>query len=255
MLRHLRIHAVLPAILAGTLGACATPSAASDDETGAREPESFAGIWTGTTSDGGPATLTVSPEEVLTDVRLTLAVDVGGGTCTGEFAAQPLLDVAEGAFEYEGLLENPGGVVAVTLHGSFDGDSAAGGYGIHSFQLVCGGSYIIGTVSGDGGSFELARAPVAPEAPAECHPQDCVTACQAAYACGLEADATGQLCPGFGPDRITLDAFLHGQQNDGCLAACEAQPALVGLVDACACATTVGTLEAVSAPFAAACGG
>ncbi len=75
-------------------------------------------------------------------------------------------------------------------------------------------------------------------------PDPCTNACVDLYQCGLENDN----CPGFA--MVTQQEFVAG-----CLVTCEASPALVALVDANDCATTIMTISSLSKDFAAGCNG
>lgn len=81
----------------------------------------------------------------------------------------------------------------------------------------------------------------------------CAEACSAVYDCGAAND--GALCPGFTPDGTDKATFVGDDQN-GCIATCNAQPALLAIVDPDECADTIGSLKAVGgAEFNAACDG
>jgi hypothetical protein len=80
-------------------------------------------------------------------------------------------------------------------------------------------------------------------------PSDCFQACSDLYDCGLEPDGATQLCPGFTGTATEKNSFLFGSGADGCIANCEALPALVALVDPNDCPTTVETISGVNATF------
>ena len=77
-------------------------------------------------------------------------------------------------------------------------------------------------------------------------PLTCQTACEAAFACGLEMDMGSQLCPGFEPQD-------QGTFVPVCVSQCMQQPALIQLVDPNDCPGTINTLEAISQDFANVC--
>ncbi len=76
----------------------------------------------------------------------------------------------------------------------------------------------------------------------------CELACCQLWVCiGEEADQ----CPGL--QGISLEDFMEGEQSDGCVAGCVANPALKALIDPDDCATTVATIIAVNSDFEESC--
>lgn len=72
----------------------------------------------------------------------------------------------------------------------------------------------------------------------------CEEACSALYDCGAENDN----CPGFA-------ALPKMDFVDGCIPGCEANPALIAVINPADCAGTVATVKAVNADFATVCDG
>jgi hypothetical protein len=86
----------------------------------------------------------------------------------------------------------------------------------------------------------------------------CAEACAEVFDCG-SADSF-MLCPGWetgGTDGapLTEAQFLNGSNSDGCIAGCEAQPALIAIVNPANCAGTVGTISNLNPAFKASCEG
>jgi hypothetical protein len=79
----------------------------------------------------------------------------------------------------------------------------------------------------------------------------CEDACKAVYACG-SADSAA-LCPGWADGSPTEAEFLSGANNDGCIAGCEATPALKAIVNPANCSGTISTLKSLNAGFKASC--
>jgi hypothetical protein len=130
--------------------------------------------------------------------------------------------------------------------------------------VACGGEAFVDGSSGDGsgGAASSARASnatgasgvstsVGPGGGAANTP--CRTACSDLYDCGLEIGPRGkQLCQGFDGTDAQKDAFMYGQPSgsQGCVAACDARPIIIELVDTTSCPTTIRTLKKSSAFFA-----
>jgi hypothetical protein len=76
-------------------------------------------------------------------------------------------------------------------------------------------------------------------------------ACNTIYNCG----ATMNRCPNFGngAGQVTLNEFLFGSGNDGCIAGCANNPLIVNLVDPNDCDVTIANLKAANAEFAMSC--
>ncbi len=90
--------------------------------------------------------------------------------------------------------------------------------------------------------------PVACELPGEPAPTTCDVACIILYECGALACPSGQPCPGFGGTTAEQSAFVAQ-----CVPGCEAQPALISLIDPSDCAGTVSTVASLNASFSSAC--
>lgn len=83
------------------------------------------------------------------------------------------------------------------------------------------------------------------------NPTDCFQACGTLYACGQSfCGGNQQLCPSFTPNDIGQDEFLMG-----CVGQCQAQMALISLIDPDHCDSTIQTLASVSSDFAQLCAG
>ena len=114
------------------------------------------------------------------------------------------------------------------------GAGGAGGGADGSVDSGAGGEGGMGGVGGMGGEGGMGGG----------GGRDCAQACADLGDCAGRDD----LCPGITPDNKA--AFI-----EGCLPACEASPALIGLVNPTDCAGTVGTLSNVNPQFAEACEG
>ena len=79
----------------------------------------------------------------------------------------------------------------------------------------------------------------------------CQHACEAIYECGLMSCGGSQVCPGFTGSPPDKAAFMNGP--NGCVGACNQQPALKSLVDPTDCQSTIDTIESVSDPFKQEC--
>jgi hypothetical protein len=85
---------------------------------------------------------------------------------------------------------------------------------------------------------------------------DCEGACGDLYTCAT--GGTPVRCPGM--EDLTLDQWLNGETTDagtvaGCIATCEAQPALAAIVDPEHCDDTINLLKAANPTFKATCEG
>jgi hypothetical protein len=81
-------------------------------------------------------------------------------------------------------------------------------------------------------------------------PSECQVACTDLYNCAV-AECVGS--DWTGADPTTLDEFLTGTTTDGCIAGCEASPALIAVIDPTNCPVTTGTVSSVNPDFAESC--
>ncbi|MSP25979.1 MAG: hypothetical protein EXR75_12630 [Myxococcales bacterium] len=84
--------------------------------------------------------------------------------------------------------------------------------------------------------------------------KDCKLACEALYDCGVVEEAGMPLCKFTG----TMDEkqlWMNGSKMDGCVATCEATPALKAIVNECDCGKTVNTLKSLNPKFKETCEG
>ncbi len=79
---------------------------------------------------------------------------------------------------------------------------------------------------------------------------DCAGGCQILWDCGILECGGAQNCVGFMADD---EATFIGDAMSGCIQGCEAQPALLALLDPDDCATTIATIKAASTDFEDAC--
>lgn len=81
---------------------------------------------------------------------------------------------------------------------------------------------------------------------------DCDEACSDLYDCGALTCMGDTLCA-FDGSAAEKDLWLNGTDNNGCLATCAANMALVSLVNPGDCAQTVTTLKTLNMAFADSC--
>ena len=128
-----------------------------------------------------------------------------------------------------------------------DGEPGSGGSGPTTSSSATGGgsastTSTTSTATGTGGACALEGVPA---------PNDCATACSALYDCGA-LTCYGMANCKFTGSAAEKTAFV-GDAMSGCIAGCTAQMALINLIDTSDCATTISTLEGVSADFAGSC--
>lgn len=128
--------------------------------------------------------------------------------------------------------------------------------GVAALWLACGGKAVVDGGSGGSSSKSSSRssgtgqgatgpAPVsASTGPA---PSICSQACNDLFDCGLQAGN----CPGFTEGQRL--PFLNGDNGDGCISSCEANPAFPAIVDPTDCPGTIDTFKAVNPTFACIC--
>ena len=81
---------------------------------------------------------------------------------------------------------------------------------------------------------------------------DCAEACSDLYDCGALTCMGSTLCM-FDGSAAEKDLWLNGSNNDGCLATCAANMALVAVINPGDCAQSVTTLKTLNATFADTC--
>jgi len=119
----------------------------SDSPTGPG-PEQYAGVWTGTTGAGREVRMVVSDVGVVDSLSIRVRLSVGLGSCTGPLLLDEPVQITGDSYSAQATF--PGSNITTSVTGSFSSASAVTGtHGSFSgsFQLVCGGSYIIGTGS------------------------------------------------------------------------------------------------------------